>query len=94
MKRITILVLVIGFITILASCKSDSKADTWSVEQEQTWKSNCVQLLIENGTTKADAEGFCDCMFEKTSEGYTPEEAAKITKEEEQKLWQDCDYQW
>lgn len=94
MKRITILVLVIGLISILSSCQSDSKADTWTADQEQTWKTNCQQLLVANGTTEADAEGFCDCMFKKTAEKYTPEEAAQITEEEEQKIWQECDYQW
>jgi hypothetical protein len=33
-------------------------------------------------------------MLEKTSESYTPEEAANITREEEQKIWEKCDYRW
>jgi hypothetical protein len=33
-------------------------------------------------------------MLEKTSDKYTPEEAAKIDLKGEQELWQDCDYQW
>lgn len=94
MKKIQFLMLAFGLIFTVAACKSDSKADTWSQEQETKWKTECNQLLVANGTTEDDAKGFCDCMFEKTSKKYTPEEAAGLTEEEEQALWQECDYQW
>jgi len=32
--------------------------------------------------------------LKKTSEKYTPEEAVKITPEQERQLWQECDYDW
>ncbi len=94
MKRITLLLAAFGLIIFLAACNSHSKSDTWSKEQETTWKKNCVELLMGNGEDKATAEDFCDCMYKKTSREYTPEEAAEITEEEERKLWQKCDYQW
>ncbi len=40
------------------------------------------------------ADDFCDCMFEKTAEKYTPEEAVNITEEQEQKIWEECNYSW
>ncbi|MEI7896229.1 MAG: hypothetical protein WCJ26_04285 [bacterium] len=50
--------------------------------------------MDERGTAKTEAVGFCDCMLKKTSEKYTPQEAEKITAQEERKLWQECDFQW
>ncbi len=94
MKRIGVVFLSLFFIVIISSCKSDSKAKTWSKDQETQWKKECVELLESGDNTKADAEDFCDCMFEKTSEKYTPEEAASLTEEQEAAVYQECDYQW
>ncbi len=53
-----------------------------------------MSFMSERGVAQKDAASFCDCMLSKTSEKYTPEEAAKITPDEEQELWKQCDYQW
>lgn len=80
---------------IVGSCtNANSKSSTWDDQQKKEWKEKCMELLIENEVPKGDAESTCDCMLEKTSEKYTPEEAANIDLKGEQQLWQDCDYQW
>jgi len=94
MKKIKFLMLSIGFLFVIAACNDNSKSDTWSKEQEAKWKEGCMELMQENNIPNGEAEGTCDCIFKKTSEKYTPEEAAKITEEEEGKLWQACDYQF
>jgi hypothetical protein len=88
--------LFLGILLItVASCSNpNSKSSTWSDQQKTQWKEKCMELLIESEVPRADAESTCDCMLEKTSEKYTPEEAAKIDLKGEQELWQDCDYQW
>lgn len=87
---------VLGILVIfIGSCSNaDSKSDTWSDQQKLEWKEKCMELLIEAEVPRGDAESTCDCMLEKTSDKYTPEEAAKIDLKGEQELWQDCDYQW
>ena len=94
MKKVKFLMLAIGFLFVIAACNVNSKSDTWSKEQEAKWKEGCMELMMENNIPNREAEGVCDCIFEKTSEKYTPEEAANITEEEEQKIWQACDYQF
>jgi len=88
---------LISSVVLLATacnCNSDSKADTWSAEQQTEWKSKCMQFMNEQGVEKDNAVDFCDCMYEKTSEKYTPDEAANITADEERELWSECDYSW
>ena len=95
MKNRTLIFMV--FIILLggiSSCNQKPKKTTWSDEQKTKWKSECKQLLGGRGLYAKDADALCDCMLKKTSEKYTPEEAAKITTDEERKLWQECDYQW
>lgn len=75
-------------------CNKDSKADTWSKDQKAEWTTKCKGFMNTNGVEGKNATDFCDCMLEKTSEKYTPEEAANITEEEERKLWESCDYSW
>ncbi|MBC8489633.1 MAG: hypothetical protein H8D45_26745 [Bacteroidetes bacterium] len=94
MKKIKILILVIAGAALMYACNSNSKADTWSEEQKDKWKTNCMEFMSANNVEKNAAAGFCDCMFKKTSEKYTPGEAANITEEEERKLWEECDYSW
>lgn len=97
MKKLKLIALLLGILFIAAACNSgpkNSKADSWSEQQEQTWKENCLKLLKENGTSEGPAKEFCDCMFEKTSEMYTPEEAAGLTTKQEQEIWDKCDYNW
>ncbi len=53
-----------------------------------------MKFMETNEVEEKNATDFCDCMLEKTSEKYTPAEAAKITEEEERKLWESCDYTW
>lgn len=88
------LIYLIGIIGFLSSCNSNSKADTWSADQQDKWKNDCMELLLSNGVNKPVAADHCDCIFKKTSEKYTPEEAANITTEEERKIWEECDYSW
>ncbi|MCD4789817.1 MAG: hypothetical protein K8R37_07425 [Bacteroidales bacterium] len=94
MKKIKILILVIAGAALMYACNSNSKADTWSEEQKDKWKTNCMEFMSANNVEKNTAADFCDCMFKKTSEKYTPGEAANITEEEERKLWEECDYSW
>ena len=95
MKKILIFLLSIVLLAGIASCKHKAKEkSTWSDAQKTKWKTQCKQLLGGKGLYKKDADALCDCMLNKTSEKYTPEEASKITTEEERKLWQECDYQW
>lgn len=75
-------------------CQDKSKADTWNDQQKTEWTTKCKGFMKTNGVEEKNAEDFCDCMLEKTSEKYTPEEAASITEEEERKLWESCDYTW
>jgi len=94
-----IFLLSIFLLAGIESCKQnskESKENTWSSEQKTKWKTESLQLM-KNKNIKIndkDANAFCDCMLKKMSEKYTPTEAAKITTEEERKLWQECDYQW
>lgn len=83
-----LITLVMGF----SGC--NSKADTWSKDQKAKWTESCMSFMSERGVAQKDAASFCDCMLSKTSEKYTPEEAAKITPEENQDIWKQCDYQW
>jgi len=81
-------ILMVGF----TGCKS--KSGSWSEAQKQTWSTNCMKVMNDRGVDPKDAAGLCDCMLKKTSEKYTPEEAVKITPEQERQLWQECDYDW
>lgn len=84
----------VAIVGVFSACQTNSKADTWSADQQKEWKKSCMTLLLDNGVEKSVAEDRCDCMFEKTSEKYTPEEAAKIDIKQEKKLWEECDYSW
>lgn len=92
----TLIIPIAMFILLFSavSCASGSKADTWSNQQEQKWKTECKKLLMSNGEREATAEDYCDCMYDKTSEKYTPEEAAKLTENQEREIWDECDYSW
>ncbi len=92
-KALTILSILIFFGGI-ESCRHQGKSDTWSDAQKTKWKTECQQALIKKGVKDNQAKDVCDCMLKKTSEKYTPEEATKITIEEERKLWGECNYQW
>ncbi len=94
MKIINLLFVAFGLLLITGSCNCDSKADTWSDEQKAEWTKSCKEFMKTNGVEDKNAVDFCDCMLEKTSKEYTPDEAAKITEEEERKLWESCDYTW
>ena len=94
MKKLIYLVVILGVVGFLSSCNTPSKAGTWSSQQEQTWKTACMGLLTGNGVDKPTAEDRCDCIFEKTSEKYTPEETEHITVEKEREIWEECDYSW
>jgi len=96
MKSKTLIVIILFLILSggIESCQNNSKEKTWSSEQKTKWKTECQKLLINRGLKTKDANDFCDCMLKRTSQKYTPEEAAKITIEEERKLWNECDYQW
>ncbi len=98
MKIIKILFVTIGLFFFVSSCNSNSKAkskaDTWNKGQKEQWTSKCLTFLEANGVEKKNAVDYCSCVLEKTSEKYTPAEAANITEEEERKLWDSCDYSW
>jgi hypothetical protein len=94
MKKLMYLFVILGIVGLLSSCNSNSKADSWSVDQQEKWKKECLELLTGNDVAKPVAEDRCDCMYKKTSEKYTPKEAAEITIEQERKLWEECDYSW
>ena len=85
---------LLGAVVIILSCNSPSKEKSWNQEQEKAWKANCLALFDSMEVSRPVAEDHCDCIFKKTAEKYTPEEAAQITVEEERKIWEDCDYQW
>lgn len=89
-----IFILMIGVFSLLVSCNSNSKSDTWNAEQEKKWKTECLQLLEANGVKETVAEDRCDCMFKKTSKKYTPEETAALTDAQEKEIWDECDYSW
>lgn len=95
MKGIPYITVLISIFLFTGCCnKADSKSDTWSDEQKAEWTDNCLKMLEENQVFEGVAEEVCDCMLEKTAESYTPEEAAEISREEEQKIWEKCDYNW
>lgn len=95
MNKVKYLFVIIGLLLIVGCCNNaDSKSDTWSDQQKAEWTESCLKMLEANQTFKGVAEDVCDCMLKKTSESYTPEEAANITREEEQKIWEKCDYRW
>ena len=94
MKTLRILALAFSIVIIAGACNCNSQADKWSSEQKAAWTENCMEFMAQQGVDKKDAVGFCDCMFEKTSEKYTPEQAAAITEQEERKLWDECDFSW
>lgn len=79
---------------VLSACNSNSKAKAWTADQEKQWKTECVQMLVDNGVPDADAKDFCDCMYDKTSAKYTSAEAAALTIDQEQEIWEECDYSW
>lgn len=94
MKIIRIALMVTGILFFTAACNCDSKGSSWSADQQKEWKSNCMKFMTTKGVEEPNAVDFCDCMYEKTSEKYTPDEAKNITSEEEGKLWSECDYSW
>jgi len=95
MKTLAYFVISISLFLFAGCCNNaDSKSDTWSNEQKAEWTENCLKMLEANQVFEGVAEDVCDCMLEKTSESYTPEEAANITRNEEQKIWEKCDYRW
>lgn len=94
MKKIRLLFITFGFLLFAGACNSDSKAGTWDSEQKAKWTKSCMEFMETNGVEKLNAVDFCDCMLNKTSEKYTPEEAAKINEEEERILWDSCHYNW
>ncbi len=94
MKTIKLLLVTFGLLLFAGACNSDSKADTWDKNQKDKWTNSCMKFMKDNGVEEKNAVDFCDCVLEKTSEKYTPEEAANITEEEERKLWDSCDYDW
>ena len=94
MKIIRLLFVSLGLLLFVSACNCDSKADTWSSEQKAEWTKSCKSFMETNGVEEKNAVDYCDCMLEKTSQNYTPEEAAKITEDEERKLWESCDYSW
>ncbi len=94
--KFTKLLMISAIIVFLAGscCDNSSKADTWNEDQKKEWTDKCMKFMETNEVEEKNATDFCDCMLEKTSEKYTPAEAAKITEEEERKLWESCDYTW
>jgi len=94
MKKFRFFIEALGFILFVSFTGCNSKAKSWSQEQKDKWTKSCMEFMNDRGVSENDAIGFCDCMLKKTSDKYTPEEAVKITPEEERKLWQECDYQW
>ncbi len=94
MRILRTLLLASSIALIATACNCESKSETWSAAQQDTWKSKCMTFMEENGVEKKNAVDFCDCMYEKTSDKYTPEEAENITADEERKLWEDCDFNW
>ena len=94
MKTIRLLLVTIGLLLFAAACNSESKADTWNEDEKAKWTKSCMTFMETNGVEEKNAVDFCDCMLKKTSEKYTPKEAANITEDEERKLWESCDYDW
>ena len=94
MKTLKAALLITGFLLMISACNCDSKQSSWSVDQQNEWKSNCMKFMTDRGVEDRDATDFCDCMYSKTSNKYTPEEAKNITTEEERKMWNECDYSW
>lgn len=96
MRNLKLIISSVAIVLFLSACNcgADSKADTWNDEQKTEWTNKCKKFMKDNGVEEKNAVDFCDCMLKKTSEKYTPEEAANITEEEERKLWEGCDYTW
>lgn len=94
MKRLSFLTALILTVAVVALSGCKSKSGTWKKQNKDEWTSNCMKFMTERGVSQANAADFCDCMLKKTSNQYTPEEAQKITPEEERKLWKECDYSW
>jgi hypothetical protein len=96
MKKFFLMIPAIAllFAVTFAGCNSGSKSKSWSQAQKDQWTTNCHKALEERGLTKDQAADYCDCMLQKTSEKYTPQEAEGITAEEVGRLWKECDYQW
>lgn len=95
MKNLKITFIFFGLFIFTIACDSpSSKADSWNEEQKTNWTNNCLKFMESREVDANQAIEFCDCMLTKTSEQYSPEEAAAITEDEERKLWESCDYQW
>ncbi|MCX6277182.1 MAG: hypothetical protein NT004_03675 [Bacteroidetes bacterium] len=94
MRKFRYFIPALGFMLLATITGCNSKAKSWSQEQKETWTTSCMKFMNDRGVAKKDAASFCDCMLKKTANKYTPEEAVKITPEEERQLWQQCDYQW
>lgn len=95
MKILKVLVVGISLAFLSgACCSNNSKADTWSNDQKAAWTQNCMEFMAQEGVEEKSAKDFCDCVLDKTSEKYSPEEAAAINVDEERKIWADCDYNW
>ncbi|MFA5419574.1 MAG: hypothetical protein WC341_14075 [Bacteroidales bacterium] len=94
MKIIRVVVLIVGLVFMMGACNSNSKQSTWSADQQKEWKSKCMKFMKDVNVEEKDAADFCDCMYEKTSKNYTPEEAQNITTEQQREIWSECDYTW
>lgn len=94
MKKLRFFIPALGFMMLVGYTGCNSKSKSWSQEQKDKWTTNCMKFMNDRGVAQKDAVGFCDCMLKKTSNEYTPEEAVKITADQERQLWQQCDYQW
>ncbi len=94
MKKLKFFIPALGFLLLVGFAGCNSKAKSWSQEQKDTWTKSCMKFMNDRGVAQKDAADFCDCMLKKTSDKYTPEEAVKITPDEERQLWQQCNYSW
>lgn len=94
MKRFRFFMPALGFMVLVSFTACNSKAKSWSQEQKDKWTTSCMKFMSDRGVEQKNATDFCDCMLKKTSNKYTPEEAIKITPDQERQLWQECDYQW
>ncbi|MAZ93967.1 MAG: hypothetical protein CMF58_06055 [Lentimicrobiaceae bacterium] len=96
MKIFNLIFASLILVSIAVSCNQSAKTNESlsSEEQKSEWTNKCMKFMESNGTEERNATDFCDCMLKKTSEKYSPEQAASITAEEERKLWESCDYTW
>jgi hypothetical protein len=94
MKKYRLFIVVISIMIFTGFTGCNSKSGTWTQEDKNTWTTNCMTFMNQQGVEQKAAADFCDCMLQKTSQKYTPQEAANITTEEERSLWNECNYSW